>query len=111
MEKVITLNVVTLGASGVGKTSILNRIKDGKFHEFVKTTIACESFIIERKYEKKNLMRSLNFHDTMGQEEHHSLIPIQYIRNSPIVLLVFDSIDTLNDLKKRWIKFYKNNVS
>ena len=111
MEKEVTLNVITLGASGVGKTSILNRIKDKKFHENVQTTLTTETFFIKRKYEKKNLMMNLKFLDTMGQEGAHSLIPIQYIRNSPIVLLVFDKIETLNDIKNRWLGYYKNNVN
>ena len=28
------INVITLGASGVGKTSIIKRIKDGSFQDF-----------------------------------------------------------------------------
>ena len=47
----------------------------------------------------------------MGQERYQSLIPLQYIRNSAVVLLVFDSIQTLEELMNRWYKFYKNNVN
>ena len=110
MEKRITLNVITLGASGVGKTSIIKRIKDGAFPDKPKVTLTVDSFSIERKYETKNLIIVLNFHDTMGMETYQALIPIQYIRNSPLVLLVFDSIDTLNELINRWYDFYIKNV-
>ena len=48
-----TLNVITLGDSFVGKTSIIQRIKDGKFNETVQATIYLDHFCIERKYEKK----------------------------------------------------------
>ena len=111
MEKIIEINVITLGASGVGKTSIINRIKNGSFREAYEVTLITESFTIKRKYETKNLIISLNFRDTMGQERYQSLIPLQYIRNSAVVLLVFDSIQTLEELMNRWYKFYKNNVN
>ena len=111
MEKIVEINVINLGAAGVGKTSILNRIKDGSFQEFYPVTIQTGSFTIKRKYETKNLIISLNFRDTMGQERYQSLIPLQYIRNSAVVLLVFDSIETLEELMNRWYKFYKKNVN
>ena len=111
MEKIIEINVITLGASGVGKTSIINRIKNGNFREAYEVTLITESFTIKRKYEAKNLIISLNFRDTMGQERYQSLIPLQYIRNSAVVLLVFDSIETLEELMNRWYKFYKKNVN
>ena len=111
MEKIIEINVITLGTSGVGKTSIINRIKNGNFREAYEVTLITGSFTIKRKYETKNLIISLNFRDTMGQERYQSLIPLQYIRNSAVVLLVFDSIETLEELMNRWYKFYKKNVN
>ena len=111
MEKIVEINVITLGAAGVGKTSILNRIKDGSFQEFYPVTIQTGSFTIKRKYEAKNLFISLNFRDTAGQEKFQSLIPIQYIRNSAVALLVFADIETLNDLINRWYKFYIKNIN
>ena len=107
----IKINVITLGASGVGKTSIIRRIKDGTFQELYTVTIGVEFFSIEKIYEKKNIKFSLNFHDTNGQESLQGLIPIQYIRNSHVVLLVFSDIDTLNDIKDRWYSFYKENTN
>ena len=111
MEKIVEINVITLGAAGVGKTSILNRIKDGSFQEFYQVTLQTGSFTIKRKYEAKNLIISLNFRDTAGQEKFQSLIPIQYIRNSAVALLVFADIETLNDLINRWYKFYIKNIN
>ena len=105
------INVITLGASGVGKTSIIRRIKDGTFQELYTVTIGVEFFSIDRIYEKKNIKFSLYFHDTNGQESLQGLIPIQYIRNSHVVLLVFSDIVTLNDIKDRWYSFYKENTN
>ena len=34
-------------------------------------------------------------------------VAVNYIRDSHIVLLVFSDIETLNELKHRWNKFYK----
>ena len=49
----IKINVITLGASGVGKTSLIRRIKDGTFQELYTVTIGVEFFSIDRLYEKK----------------------------------------------------------
>ena len=107
MEKKI--NVITLGAVGVGKTSIIMRIQNGTFTEEVKATLNVNHFIIKKPYQKKNLTISLNFRDTAGGEQFQNILPKQYIRDSHIVLLVFDNVDTLNDLNKRWFRFYKEN--
>ena len=105
------INIITLGSSGVGKTSIIGRIEFKKFDDFTPATIGMKYSYIKRKYEKKNLIISLNFRDTMGHEDYQNIMPLQYIRDSHIVLLVFCSIDTLNDIIKRWYKFYKDNAN
>ena len=108
-EKDITINIITLGACGVGKTSIINRIKDGTFRDYYKATVGLDYFVMTRKYEKKNIIMLLQFNDTTGLEQFQNIIPIQYIRDSHIVLLVFSNIETLNDIRKRWYIFYKKN--
>ena len=110
MDKKI-INIITLGATGVGKTSIINRIKEGKFDENVSATIGMGVFTIIRPYNKRNMFIILTFHDTEGQEEYQEILPKQYIRDSHIVLLVFDSIDTLDIIRNRWYKFYKENCN
>ena len=110
-QNIKNINVITLGNSFVGKTSIIKRIKDGQFEENVKATISIDYFTIKRLYDKKNLIISLNFRDTSGYEMYQYILPKQYIHDSHIVLLVFDSIETLNDLIKRWYNFYKENAN
>ena len=107
----ININIITLGDPFVGKTSIIKRIKDGTFNEHVNATVGVRLFIIKKKYEKKDIMISLNFKDTAGQELFQNSIPVQYIRNSHIVLLVFSDIDSLNNLKDRWYSFFKQNAN
>ena len=111
MEREVNINIITLGDPFVGKTSIIKRIKDGTFNEHVNATVGVRLFIIKKKYEKKNIMIFLNFKDTAGQELFQNSIPVQYIRNSHIVLLVFSDIDSLNNLKDRWYSFFKQNAN
>ena len=111
MEREVNINIITLGDPFVGKTSIIKRIKDGTFNEHVNATVGVRLFIIKKKYEKKDIMISLNFKDTAGQELFQNSIPVQYIRNSHIVLLVFSDIDSLNNLKDRWYSFFKQHAN
>ena len=102
------LKVITLGDSGVGKTSILNIIK-GRDNN-ISNNDKNGNFVMQRKYEKKNMMISLNLMDSDSNQNNEKNIPIQYIRDSHIVLLIFCNIETLNHLKDRLYKFYKDNV-
>ena len=111
MEREVNINIITLGDPFVGKTSIIKRIKDGTFNEHVDATVGVRLFIIKKTYEKKNIMIFLNFKDTAGQELFQNSIPVQYIRNSHIVLLVFSDIDSLNNLKDRWYSFFKQHAN
>ena len=111
MERNVNLNVITLGDIAVGKTSIIKRIKDGSFDENYKATIGSNFFFIKRKYQLKNIIITLNFQDTGGQEQFQSIIPLQYIRNCHIVLLVFADLKSFESLKNRWYKFYKKNCN
>ena len=104
------IKVIFLGDNGAGKTSIVNRIKYGRFEDVSTPTIFVESFRIKRDYKQKNIKFDLIFYDTPGQESLEKAISIQYILDSHIVVLVFCNIETLNILKDRWYKFYKENV-
>ena len=53
----------------------------------------------------------LNFVDTAGQERYQNLLPNNYIRDSFIVLLIFDNLEKLKILEERWYKFYKENAN
>ena len=110
MEREVKISVITLGDSGVGKTSIIKRIYDGTFQDVMFSTFGIGDFFVRRKYSKKNIQIVLCFKDTAGQESYQEL-PVQYIRKSHIVLLVFCDIETLNTLRKRWYKFYKKNAN
>ena len=106
------INIITLGEMGVGKTSIIKRIREEAFDEEEFTTEFIFSFFnIKKPYTKRNLIMNLNYHDTAGQERIINGLPKRYIRNSHIVLLVFSDIRTLNVIKDRWYKHYKENAN
>ena len=111
MDNARKINLIALGDSAVGKTSIIKRIKDGKFQEVYEITIHPDFYALRRKYEKKNIMMDLLFYETPGQEKLESGVAVNYIRDSHIVLLVFSDINALNELKHRWNKFYKKNIN
>ena len=53
MEKKVKISVITLGDTGVGKTSIIKRIHDDSFQELMFSTHGMSDFFIERNYTKK----------------------------------------------------------
>ena len=98
------INIITLGEMGVGKTSIIKRIREEAFDEEEFTTEFIFSFFnIKKPYTRRNLIMNLNYHDTAGQERIINGLPKRYIRNSHIVLLVFSNIQTLNVIKEEFI--------
>ena len=110
MEREVKISVITLGDSGVGKTSIIKRIYDGTFQDVMFSTFGIGDFFVRRKYSKKNIQIVLCFKDTAGQESYQEM-PVQYIRKSHIVLFVFCDIETLNTLRERWYNFYKEKAN
>ena len=103
------INVITLGETGVGKTSIIQRLKDDSFNENQQSTFHLSFFTLQRPFDKLRLTINLNFRDTVGQERLVDKLPMQYIRDSHVVLLVFSTIENLEVIKQRWYKFYKEN--
>ena len=86
MEKLI--KIITLGASNVGKTSIIKRIVNNTFSDEILSTMTSDKYHLFRDYKKKNIKIKLSFMDTAGQERF-CYLPKQYIRDCHIVLLVF----------------------
>ena len=107
MEK--DIRIITLGETGVGKTSIINRICENQFNENEESTFTTDFKIITKDYKKKKLKLLLYFIDTVGQEQFIDSLPPSYIRNSHIVLLVFSNEKNFKELEKRWYENYKNN--
>ena len=102
-----TINVITLGNQGVGKTCLIKRITHKPFSDEYQVTIGFNFECITKNYKNKSF-KSIKyvFWDTSGAEQFNSLAA-NYIRDKEIVLLVFCDLDTLDSLKERWINYYK----
>ena len=100
--------IITLGDSGVGKTSILKRFVTGKFEKNTLSIIGFES--LTKEIELKNGTKiTLQLIDTAGQENYHSLAT-RYIRNADGILFVFshDNRDSFYNIKK-WLDSFQDN--
>ena len=103
------INIITLGESSVGKSSIINRYVENNFdYNFVSTLgVDFRKKIININGENIRL----KIWDTAGQEKFRA-IQKQYYRNSDGILLVFDvtKFETFNVLEE-WINSIKNQTS
>ena len=104
-EKIIEYNIVLLGNSNIGKTSIFNRLSKETFSEKLLSTVGCEMAPYYIKY--KNRIFRLNFFDPSGQERFQSITK-GFLRHKDGVLFIFDLSDqkTFDNLKS-WYKLYK----
>jgi small GTP-binding protein len=82
-----TLKVVTVGESGVGKTSIINKFLNSSASE-VFPTVGAFSFQCPVQLSPTRQL-VLNVWDTAGQEQFRAMIPL-YLRNARACLYVFD---------------------
>lgn len=92
--------VVTIGDSGVGKTSIVNMFYNKIFPDRTTPTVGA-SYMNCKVNVPGYGETTLNIWDTAGQEKFQSLIPL-YIRNASAILYVFDvsqmpTIETLEE--------------
>ena len=79
--------VVTIGNSGVGKTSLIIRAVHGKFNTELNATIGASYETYRAIVDNKII--ELNIWDTAGQERYQSLIPL-YLRGALAILIVID---------------------
>lgn len=91
--------IVFLGDAGVGKTSIIYRLRCNKFSALETPTIGA-TFVSLNK-----LAEDLEIHvwDTAGQERYRSLIPLYY-KGASLAIIVYDVSDPFSlDKVKSWI--------
>ena len=108
-SKCYEFNVILIGDSGVGKTSILAKFIEGNFENNQKCTINVEFKTKNLKIDK-DLYAKLTIYDTAGQERYRSLTR-QYYHLANGIVLVFDLTDenSFNSLNK-WIKEIDDNT-
>ena len=97
--------VVLLGESGVGKSSIINKLLNNKHTEHGPTIGAsfCQLTLVD-KISKDNVIK-LHIWDTAGQERYRSIMPMYY-RDADIIIFVYDCTDiqTLEKISIYWNK-------
>ncbi|KAJ3441948.1 ras-related protein rab-5c [Anaeramoeba flamelloides] len=81
------LKIVLIGASGVGKTSIVERFLKNCFNEQQRKTIGSTFLSKVCVVDEKSYY--LNIWDTAGEERFHSLVKLYY-RDTNIAILCFD---------------------
>ena len=107
-ENADTMRVITLGESGVGKTSIIRRYIHNIFDENNLSTIGLNFSFKEVKL-KNGKSINIKLIDTAGQEKYKALAK-SYFKNVDAVLFVFslnnqDSFDNI----KNWINLFNEN--
>ena len=89
VENVDYQKIIIIGSSGVGKTSILERLITGEFQQTTSTTgVDFKKFTIDVNGKKVDL----RIWDTAGQERYRC-ISRAYFRNAIGVLIVFSLVD------------------
>ena len=87
MSKIKHLNIITLGSSKVGKTSILKRYIDNEYHEEQLSTFGIEHNFRYFKFNEEKV--KIDYVDTAGQEAFRS-IASNYLKKADGVILTFD---------------------
>lgn len=101
--------IVLLGCSGVGKSSIINRLKNNTFDNDELSTIG--SAFIRYTSVIDNQPVIMDIWDTAGQERYGFFIPM-FLRESQVVLVCFDSQDKNIDNILKYIDFsQKDNMN
>lgn len=102
------IKLLTVGDSGVGKTSLLLRYANGSFSSTFITTIGIDFKINTIKLDDKRI--KLQIWDTAGQERFRTITK-SYFRGAQGILLVFDVTDrsTFNSVET-WVEDIAQNA-
>ena len=108
-DDITTVKVVLLGASGVGKTSIINQFVSKKFDPECLTSLSAQ--FTSKTFYFEDIEKSIRFDiwDTAGQEQYRSLAKIFY-KEAKIIVLVYDitNVKSFNELKNFWYEQTKS---
>ena len=100
--------ILLLGNSAVGKTSLISRYSNGTFKEEYINTVGLDHISKTEVINNKNILVKL--WDTAGQERFKALTP-SYLRKAEGVILVYDVTNSYSfDDLKSWIDSIKNKL-
>ena len=96
------IELITLGDSSVGKSSLLNKFSDDKFTTQHITTVGIDFKIKYVQLDGKNV--KLLMWDTAGQERFRTMT-MQYFNKADCVLFVYDCTneETFNSMR-HWVR-------
>ena len=89
------VKVVVLGPADAGKTSLVQRLLEGEFHETLPT-----SGTIYSSFYNKQFNTTLQLWDTAGQERYRSVSRMFY-RNGRVFLMVLDCSTSCLEIQAR----------
>ena len=100
--------LLIIGDSTVGKTSIITRFANGTFNSNYLATVGLDNFTKDEIIDNKTIR--IKIWDTAGQERYKSLTK-GFFRNAEGVMLVYDvtNLETYENLKY-WMQSIKNNL-
>ena len=101
--------LLIIGDSTVGKTSILSRYTSGQFNPNYLATVGLDFFKKDELFDGKTIR--IKIWDTAGQERYKSLTQ-GYFRNAEGIMIVYDvsNSDSFNNLKY-WIQSIKTHIN
>ena len=110
-EGALACNVVLIGESGVGKTSIISRYTTNTFKSQLAITSGANFVTKNIIMEDENKSIKYEIWDTAGQERYRALAKVFY-KNAAICILVYDITrkSSFDELKNYWIKEIKENA-
>lgn len=107
--KNIEFEVILVGESNVGKTSIFKKFIDDTFSDTLACTINIDYKVKSIKI-NENLIVDLKIYDTAGQEKFKALTK-KYYQNANGVILVFDLTDENSFTKlNKWVNDINDNA-
>jgi small GTP-binding protein len=104
------IKVVLVGESGVGKTSIINRLINNEFNFDRHMTIGGNYALKKITLPQYDTKMHLEIWDTAGQENYRSFTKIFY-KNAKIAILVYDitNLNSFKEIKNYWVKQIKED--
>ena len=111
MDEPISVKVVLLGESGVGKTSIISQFTTNNFNPKCPTSVSAQFISKQMDFPKYQKKIKFDIWDTVGQEKYRSLAKIFY-KDAKIIIFVYDITTefSFQALKSFWIKETANNA-
>jgi len=100
--------LLIIGDSTVGKTSILSRFANGTFNSNYLATVGLDNFTKDETIDDKNVR--IKIWDTAGQERYKALTK-GFFRNAEGIMIVYDvtNQESFENLKN-WIQSIKDNM-